>query len=49
MKRFAALLDRLSYEPSRNNKLRLMMDYFATTEDPDRVMRVLLRLTADCA
>ena len=36
MKRFAALLDRLSYEPSRNNKLRLMADYFATTEDPER-------------
>ena len=36
MKRFAALLDRLSYEPSRNNKLRLMMDYFATTHDPER-------------
>jgi DNA ligase-1 len=36
MKRFAALLDRLSYEPSRNNKLRLMTDYFATTEDPER-------------
>jgi DNA ligase-1 len=36
MKRFAALLDRLSYEPSRNNKLRLMTDYFAGTDDPDR-------------
>ena len=36
MKRFAALLDRLSYEPSRNNKLRLMTDYFATTQDPER-------------
>jgi len=36
MKRFAALLDRLAYEPSRNNKLRLMTDYFATTEDPER-------------
>jgi DNA ligase-1 len=36
MKRFAALLDRLSYEPSRNNKLRLMTDYFAVTDDPDR-------------
>ena len=28
MKRFAALLDRLAYEPSRNNKLRLMTDAF---------------------
>lgn len=36
MKRFAALLDRLSYDPSRNNKLRLMTDYFATTQDPER-------------
>jgi DNA ligase 1 len=36
MKRFAALLDQLSYEPSRNNKLRLMTDYFASTEDPER-------------
>ena len=36
MKRFAELLDRLSYEPGRNNKLRLMTDYFATTPDPER-------------
>jgi DNA ligase 1 len=36
MNRFAELLDRLSYEPSRNNKLRLMTDYFATTPDPQR-------------
>ena len=36
MKRFAELLDRLSYEPSRNNKLRLMTDYFRSTPDPDR-------------
>ena len=36
MKRFAELLDRLSYEPSRNNKLRLMTDYFRRTPDPDR-------------
>jgi hypothetical protein len=28
MNRFAELLDRLAYEPSRNNKLRLMADYF---------------------
>ena len=28
MNRFAALLDRLAYEPSRNAKLRLMTDYF---------------------
>jgi DNA ligase 1 len=36
MKRFAELLDRLSYEPGRNNKLRLMTDYFRHTSDPDR-------------
>ncbi len=33
---FAELLDRLSYEPSRNNKLRLMTAYFAGTGDPER-------------
>jgi DNA ligase 1 len=36
MNRFAELLDRLSYEPSRNNKLWLMTDYFRTAGDPDR-------------
>lgn len=36
MNRFAQLLDRLAYEPSRNNKLRLMTDYFRRTEDPER-------------
>ncbi|MGP8231733.1 MAG: cisplatin damage response ATP-dependent DNA ligase [Methylovirgula sp.] len=36
MNRFAALLDRLAYEPSRLGKLRLMTDYFRTVEDPDR-------------
>jgi DNA ligase-1 len=36
MNRFAELLDRLAYEPSRNNKLRLMTDYFASTVDPER-------------
>jgi len=36
MNRFAALLDRLAYEPGRNAKLRLLTDYFATTPDPDR-------------
>ena len=34
--RFAALLDRLAYEPGRNAKLRLMTDYFRTTPDPER-------------
>src|SRR5919205_3817923 len=36
MNRFAALLDRLAYEPSRNAKLRLMTDYFRETPDPER-------------
>src|SRR6185369_16597464 len=36
MNRFAALLDRLSYEPSRNGKLRLMSDHFRSVPDPDR-------------
>ena len=36
MKAFSELLDRLSYTPGRNAKLRLMQDYFRTTPDPDR-------------
>jgi DNA ligase-1 len=36
MNRFAALLDRLGYEPRRNAKLRLLVDYFRHTPDPDR-------------
>ena len=36
MNRFAALLDRLVYEPRRNAKLRLLVDYFSHTPDPDR-------------
>src|SRR5712671_4815487 len=36
MKRFAELLDRLAYEPARNNKLRLMTDYFRSVPDPER-------------
>jgi DNA ligase-1 len=34
--RFAALIDALLFTPSRNGKLRLMQDYFATTPDPGR-------------
>jgi DNA ligase-1 len=34
--RFAELLDRLAYEPGRNNKLRLITSYFRSVEDPDR-------------
>ena len=30
MNRFAELLDRLAYEPGRNNKLRLIADYLRT-------------------
>ena len=36
MNRFAALLDRLAYEPRRNGKIRLIADYFAHTPDPER-------------
>ncbi len=36
MNRFAALLDRLAYEPRRNAKLALITDYFRTTADPER-------------
>src|SRR5689334_22076624 len=36
MKRFAELLDRLAYEHARNNKLRLMTEYFRSTPDPER-------------
>src|ERR1043165_825982 len=36
MNRFAALLDRLAYEPSRNAKLRLLTRSFRDPPDPDR-------------
>jgi DNA ligase 1 len=36
MNRFAELLDRLAYEPGRNNKLRLITAYFREATDPDR-------------
>jgi DNA ligase-1 len=36
MNRFAELLDRLTYEPARNSKLRLMTEYFRSTGDPER-------------
>ena len=36
MNRFAELLDRLTYEPARNAKLRLMTEYFRSTPDPER-------------
>jgi DNA ligase-1 len=36
MNRFASLLDSLIFTPSRLGKLRLIADYFATSEDPER-------------
>ena len=36
MNRFAALLDRLAYEPRRNAKIALVADYLRTTPDPER-------------
>jgi DNA ligase 1 len=36
MEVFAALLEALVFTPSRNGKLRLMADFFATTADPER-------------
>src|ERR1700730_1387985 len=36
MNRFAALLDRLAYEPSRNAKLALICEHFRSEPDPER-------------
>ncbi len=36
MNRFAALLDRLAYEPRRNAKLALIADHFRSVPDPER-------------
>ena len=36
MNSFAALIDRLAYEPRRNGKLALMQAYFKETPDPER-------------
>ena len=36
MKRFAALLDSLAYQPQRNGKLRLIEAHLRDTPDPDR-------------
>jgi DNA ligase-1 len=46
VKRFAELLDALLFTPSRNGKLRLMQEYFATTPDPERGW-ALAALTAE--
>jgi len=48
MNRFAALIDALVFMPSRNGKIRLMQDYFATTPDPERGW-ALAALTGDLA
>ena len=39
MNRFAELLDRLAYEPGRNNKLRLITRIFARPPIPIAAMR----------
>lgn len=36
MRRFAQLLDQLAFEPSREEKYRLLIDYFSTQENPER-------------
>ncbi|SMH54929.1 cisplatin damage response ATP-dependent DNA ligase [Azospirillum agricola] len=36
MNRFAALIDALVFMPSRNGKIRLLIDHFAGTPDPER-------------
>jgi DNA ligase-1 len=36
MRRFADLLERLNFTPSRNGKIRLLIDYFDHEPDPDR-------------
>jgi DNA ligase-1 len=46
MQAFATLLDRLVLTPSRNGKLRLLVDYFRTVPDPDRGY-ALAALTGD--
>ena len=46
MQAFAALLDRLVLTPQRNVKLRLLVDYFRVTPDPDRGY-ALAALTGD--
>jgi DNA ligase-1 len=46
LNRFAELLDRLELTPSRNGKLRLLVDYFRAVEDPDRGL-ALAAITGD--
>ncbi|WP_343314880.1 cisplatin damage response ATP-dependent DNA ligase [Brucella sp. BE17] len=46
MRNFAELLDRLVLTPQRNGKLRLLVDYFRATPDPDRGL-ALAAITRD--
>ena len=46
MQAFAELLDRLVLTPARNGKLRLLVDYFRITPDPDRGL-ALAAITGD--
>ncbi|MGN6463948.1 MAG: cisplatin damage response ATP-dependent DNA ligase [Rhizobiaceae bacterium] len=46
MERFAELLDRLVLTPSRNGKLRLIVDHLKATPDPDRGL-ALAAITGD--
>lgn len=46
MMAFAALLDRLSYEPRRNGKIALLARYFDQTPDPERGI-ALAAITGD--
>jgi DNA ligase 1 len=46
MREFAALLDRLVLTPQRNGKIRLLVDYFRLTPDPDRGL-ALAAITRD--
>ena len=48
MQRFAELLDRLVLTPSRNGKLKLLVDHFRSVEDPDRGL-ALAAITGDLA
>ncbi|MBO6784924.1 MAG: ATP-dependent DNA ligase, partial [Alphaproteobacteria bacterium] len=36
MREFARLLDALAFQPARNGKLALLVEYFSTAPDPDR-------------
>ncbi|EGF91219.1 ATP dependent DNA ligase domain protein [Asticcacaulis biprosthecium C19] len=42
MRAFSRLLERLYFEPATSGKERLLLDYFATTPDPDRGFAVAI-------